>query len=195
MTTSSTRLIKLIPEYNWSAEHIDALKRFFADLETHWLRDEPNGDKTLLIYQARIRRQWHDDLKKVSLEAFDIGNISEDFIRSISWEINRKEHQEAMKLVSTSSLFTITNSNLIPFPIFSLHISNLRTIYAYPTQHNLHDHATNQPTTQPIQHATQLPTPHPTYPNISKLNSESQIGITPSATQTRMPLTPCALLP
>ena len=62
---------------SWPSKHVNALAKFFWNLENHPIRHNENGDRIALLYASRIRRQWHDDLKINNGSAFNIALISE----------------------------------------------------------------------------------------------------------------------
>ena len=68
------------------------------NLEVHHYRQWPYGEHALLIYQAHVRRDWHDQLKLGS--GFNIAIVNETLLQSIHREIMDKKQAEAMDEVS-----------------------------------------------------------------------------------------------
>ncbi|KAJ6622036.1 hypothetical protein B0H10DRAFT_1653070, partial [Mycena sp. CBHHK59/15] len=57
---AKTRLLSAMEAAGWSATHRTTMAIFFYGLETHPFRLRKYGEKVLIIYQARVRRDWHD---------------------------------------------------------------------------------------------------------------------------------------
>lgn len=89
-----------IKQSSWPDKHINALAEFFWNLENHPARSNPNGDAVALQYAARIRRQWHDDLKNNTGKAFNIAIINENLMNSMMFEVNASIQTKVMRKVS-----------------------------------------------------------------------------------------------
>ena len=85
MTMGKTTLLANLPNAKWPAKHVNALTQFFLQLEMHPFRSRPHGERILILYQARARRDWHDKLKLQ--QAFNIAHINTGLLRSISDEV------------------------------------------------------------------------------------------------------------
>jgi hypothetical protein len=112
MTMGKTSLLHHMARAGWSASHTTALAHFFLNLEMSDYRSRPNGERILLAYQARVRREWHDALKRD--EGFNIGIINDNLLRAIADEIWDIIRAEGMKKVSPpplspSQINTFTN--------------------------------------------------------------------------------------
>jgi len=94
----------------WPSKHIQALALFFVRLETHPMRTQPYGEEILLRYQARVRRDWHDRLKR-GTGAFNISLINEIQLQAISNEVwqQRKQSDEAEVSFFCSSRYCSQN--------------------------------------------------------------------------------------
>ncbi|KAG5644823.1 hypothetical protein H0H81_009346, partial [Sphagnurus paluster] len=77
--------IKYISRAGWPVTHVQALLKFFVQLESSRYLQRPNGQATVLTYQARVRRQWMDNIKA--------NNPAEAPIFNIAW-INDRLMQE-----------------------------------------------------------------------------------------------------
>jgi hypothetical protein len=66
----------------WPSSHIKSLAEFFLNLEIHPTRNCQHGEKILLIYQARVHRNWHDQLKRNT--GFNIAIMNNTLLQSIS---------------------------------------------------------------------------------------------------------------
>jgi len=86
MSMGKTTLLANLPNANWPAKHVNALTEFFLQLEMHPVRNRPHGEKILILYQARARREWHDKLKLK--QAFNVALINNGLLRSISDEVS-----------------------------------------------------------------------------------------------------------
>ena len=76
----------------WPAENIDALSLFFWKLETHTMRKNPLGNQIILAYAARVRRDWHDELKVD--RGYDISIINDNLMRDIAFEVQLADQQK-----------------------------------------------------------------------------------------------------
>ena len=86
-------------KYHWYDKAINAFAQLFTQLEMHPLRQREFGERALITYQARVRREWHDQLKLGS--AFNVGLINEDLLQSVYKELLDKAQVLSLKEVST----------------------------------------------------------------------------------------------
>ncbi|KAF8973554.1 hypothetical protein BDZ97DRAFT_1775694, partial [Flammula alnicola] len=101
MTIAKTTLLHWMASTGWANKYIAALDKFYICLEAHQIRFEPDGEASLLQYQAEVRREWHDALDPQSpIPAFDISRINEDRIaRTMAYILNRKQAANVLRLV------------------------------------------------------------------------------------------------
>ena len=99
MSMAKNAFIPLMSKYHWSDKAINAFAQLFTQLEMHPLRQREFGERALITYQARVRREWHDQLKLGS--AFNVGLINEDLLQSIYKELLDKAQVLSLKEVST----------------------------------------------------------------------------------------------
>src|SRR5271156_6952878 len=85
MSMAKNAFIPLTAKYQWSQKAIPAFAQLFTQLELHPLRQREYGERALITYQARVRREWHDQLKLGS--AFIIGIINENLLQSTYKEL------------------------------------------------------------------------------------------------------------
>ncbi|KAK6989042.1 hypothetical protein R3P38DRAFT_2572418, partial [Favolaschia claudopus] len=97
MSAAKTLLVKEMEAAKWPKEYVMALAQFYYNLDNHPMRHEPHGEKTLLLFQARARREWHDQLKLNMF--FSIANINEDHLRVIRHELLDKMQLERLDTV------------------------------------------------------------------------------------------------
>ncbi|KAF8797793.1 hypothetical protein BYT27DRAFT_7124586 [Phlegmacium glaucopus] len=98
MSMAKNAFIPLMTKYQWSEKAINAFAQFFTQLELHPYRQRDFGEQALIIYQAQVRHEWHDQLKLGS--AFNIGIINEDLLQSIYKEILDKAQLFSLNEVS-----------------------------------------------------------------------------------------------
>ena len=67
------------------------------------MRARPNGEKVLILYQAKVRRQWHDDLSRG--EGFNISQINQRLLSAVAEEVWDTIRTDAIKKVSVSQKF------------------------------------------------------------------------------------------
>jgi hypothetical protein len=84
MTMAKNNMLHHMGEEGWPDKHVVALATFFLRLDCHRLRQQPDGDAVLIIYQAQVRREWHDTLKATNdKEGFDISIINDQRIDAL----------------------------------------------------------------------------------------------------------------
>ncbi|KAF8798396.1 hypothetical protein BYT27DRAFT_7151212, partial [Phlegmacium glaucopus] len=98
MSMAKNTFIPLMTKHQWSDKAINAFAQFFTQLELHPYRQREFGERALILYQARVRREWHDQLKLGS--AFNIGIVNEDLLQSIYKEILDKAQILSLNEVS-----------------------------------------------------------------------------------------------
>lgn len=87
-----------ISQAKWPQTHIDALSLFYWRLENHAVRNHSDiGDMVILNYASRVRHDWHDCLKRD--EGFNIGNLNETLLRTISEELWDKVRSRTLAMV------------------------------------------------------------------------------------------------
>lgn len=84
----------------WPQEHIESLAAFYVVLETHPMRQRNHGNKIMVTYASRVRREWFDALKRPGDPGFNLELINEDLLRSIADEIKDAARAEEFKSVS-----------------------------------------------------------------------------------------------
>ena len=69
MEIAKTTLIQHITKCGWAQKAVTSLTQFFMNLEVHQYHQRAYREYALLTYQARVRCDWHDQLKlgKVSI--------------------------------------------------------------------------------------------------------------------------------
>jgi hypothetical protein len=87
-----------INKLSWPEKHQRALTMFFMNIVTHPYRSEPFGDRTLLLYAARVRRDWHDSLTLNN--AFDISIFNLTLMKNMAEEIWNKARLDSLVEVS-----------------------------------------------------------------------------------------------
>ena len=98
MSMAKNTFLPLMMKYQWSAKAVTAFAQLFTELELHQYRQREFGEKALLTYQARVRREWHDQLKLGS--AFNVGIINEDLLHGIFKELVDKAQILSLSEVS-----------------------------------------------------------------------------------------------
>ncbi|KAF8814327.1 hypothetical protein BYT27DRAFT_7082527 [Phlegmacium glaucopus] len=109
MSMAKNNLIQLMTKHQWSEKAINAFAQFFTQLELHPYRQREFGEWALIIYQARVRHKWHDQLRLGS--AFNIRIINEDLLQSIYKEILDKAQLLSLNEVSFALSFFFFMSN------------------------------------------------------------------------------------
>ncbi|KAI0688273.1 hypothetical protein C8T65DRAFT_556637, partial [Cerioporus squamosus] len=71
--------------YRWPEDHTDMLARFWFNLDIHPLRAKEGGDRACVVYQARMRRLWHQSLDGPS--PFDLSIIDDGILERIAQDL------------------------------------------------------------------------------------------------------------
>ena len=108
MSMAKNTFIPLMTKYQWSARAITAFAQLFTQLELHPYRQREFGERALITYQARVRREWHDQLKLGS--AFNVGIINEDLLHGIFKELVDNAQILSLSEVSTLILSVATST-------------------------------------------------------------------------------------
>ncbi|KAF8877207.1 hypothetical protein BD779DRAFT_1448719 [Infundibulicybe gibba] len=91
-TQSRYAYLNYLPKAGWPKELYTDMAAFFVRVETHPLaRMGDMGQKVLLEYQARARRDWHDHAKRG--EVFNIAELNEDLIKIIKDEQQARNNE------------------------------------------------------------------------------------------------------
>ena len=98
VSMAKNAFIPLMAKYQWSVKAINVFAQLFTQLELHPLRQREFGEWALIVYQAWVRREWHDQLK-LGL-AFNIGILNEDLLQSVYKELLDKAQLRSLNEVS-----------------------------------------------------------------------------------------------
>jgi len=94
MSIAKTTLIQQMTKFQWPNKAITALAEFFTHIEVHPYRQREYGEQALLVYQARVRQNWHDALKQNA--AFNIALFNEDLLQAIYKEVVDKAQVQSL---------------------------------------------------------------------------------------------------
>ena len=86
---------------DWPQKHVQSLAHFYFNIELDPMRSRPNGERMLIAYQAKVRRQWHDDLSRGS--GFNIAPINQKLLSTVTEEVWDTIKSDAIKKVSFPS--------------------------------------------------------------------------------------------
>ena len=123
MTYAKTSYLQHLGNAGWPKKHVDALAHSFIALEASSFRGRTHGEKILIIYQARVRRHWHDRLKQEDDGGFNIAIIDIGLLETISNEVWDVVHTENKREVSPPCS---------PFPIQARHANNATRLFPSP---------------------------------------------------------------
>ena len=100
----------LIPT-GWPEDYAKTLTTFFWQIENHEHKNIPRGKETLLLYQARTRKAWHDELR--SGHFFDLAELDQIKMNSYRIEVDAIQNEAIHKAVSHQKLSATQNNHLI----------------------------------------------------------------------------------
>jgi len=109
-------LMEHMAAQGWPETHVYALAEFFLKMEGHKLRRLPFREAAVIIYQAEVRREWHDALSSSeSSPTFNIRFINEERLdRTRSLLIS----QDAINKAQSISIDNPLTDILFPTPAF-----------------------------------------------------------------------------
>ncbi|SRR6266540_2536175 len=102
MTMGKNSMLHHMNKLGWPEKHVNALAHFYFILEDHPMRMRPDGDRILIIFQAALRREWHDALDRN--EGFNISKINPDTLRTVADEYYDNKRMEGLNEVRVPSL-------------------------------------------------------------------------------------------
>lgn len=98
MIRAKDHMLTAMEQADWPHQHTLALGLFFLELARHPMHDQESGKPALLIYQARVRRRWMDDLKGPGDdEVFDISAIDSTQLNLIYNEVLTKRQVQGIR--------------------------------------------------------------------------------------------------
>ena len=99
----------------WPTTHVKATMMLFIELENHPVRSQHLGNRIVVMYAARARRQWFDMIEQN--RGFNLGKIGVDLMRSVTDEVRHEARQKEMTEVKT--IYHVKGIPLTnPFPFF-----------------------------------------------------------------------------
>jgi len=113
---------------NWPQKYIQSFAHFYFNIKLKLMCACPNGEKVLIMYQAKVRRQWHDDLAWG--QGFNIVPINQKFLSVVAKEVWDAVSSLAFSHIHPSHLWLIlTNptchAHYKPWPHHSNHLNNI----------------------------------------------------------------------
>ncbi|KAG6867560.1 hypothetical protein C0993_001133, partial [Termitomyces sp. T159_Od127] len=124
---ASTNFLEHIVIKRWPVNMIEAMHSFFFHLTNHKLQNEGvDGIKVLILYQARVRREWHRQIKNPPRDGiFDIGVIDDRALRTLKDQVYDAKRSAILAGESTGSSEKCPQSNkssaLQPFSSTNTH--------------------------------------------------------------------------
>ena len=103
LNVGKNTMLRYMDLCGWPSRHTQSFAHFYFNLELDPMRARPNGEKVLIIYQAKVRRQWHDDLSRG--EGFNISQINQRLLSAVAEEVWDTIRTDAIKKVSVSQKF------------------------------------------------------------------------------------------
>jgi hypothetical protein len=113
----------LIPA-RWPEDYAKILSSFFWQIENHEDIRIAEGKETLLLYQARTRRAWHNELK--ARHFFNIAKISDKRLNAYRKEVDAKHNAVIRKAVRTPYPSPTSFTYHCPPPLFLLLVPRIK---------------------------------------------------------------------
>ncbi|CAA7269079.1 unnamed protein product [Cyclocybe aegerita] len=97
-------MLEAMVDAGWPEEHVMALGVFFLELDKHPISDLEGGETAVLLYQARIRCRWMEDLKSTNdEEVFDISVVNDKRLDEMYSEVLNLRQAQGIKRSVTIS--------------------------------------------------------------------------------------------
>jgi len=100
MNIGKNTMLRYMDLCDWLQKHIQSFAHFYFNIELDPMCACPNGEKVLITYQAKVRRQWHDDL--VRGQGFNIAPINQKLLSAVAEEVWDTVRMDAIRKVSSS---------------------------------------------------------------------------------------------
>jgi hypothetical protein len=97
----------LIPA-GWPERYARVLSSFFWQIENHDERVIVDGKETLLLYQARARKAWHDKLKAGHF--FNLAELDDKKMNLYRKELDAKHNAVVLKAVRAPNIHSLTSN-------------------------------------------------------------------------------------
>ena len=102
MNIGKNTMLRYMEICDWPQKHTESFARFYLHLELDPMHSHPNGEWVLLAYQAKVRRQWHEDITRG--QGFNIAQINHTLLATVAEEVWDTVRLDAMRKVSNLSL-------------------------------------------------------------------------------------------
>jgi len=106
MNVGKNTLLWYMDQCDWPHKHVQSFAHFYFNIEIEPMCSQPNGERVLIAYQAKVRRQWHDDLARG--QGFNIAPINQKLLSTIAEEVWDSVRLEAIKKVSKTPLLSLS---------------------------------------------------------------------------------------
>jgi len=108
MNIGKNTLLWCMDQCDWPQKHVQSFAHFYFNIEIEPMHSQPNGKRVLIANQAKVRRQWHDDLARG--QGFNIALINQKLLSTIAEEVWDSVRLEAIKKVSKTLSFSSLNT-------------------------------------------------------------------------------------
>lgn len=99
MSAAKNNMLSHMAKCGWDPNVVGKFLEFYMALDLHPSRgDDEDADRILLIYQAEVRKDWHQAVSRASKDqrVFDISVINETRLRAISEEYLRRKQNRVI---------------------------------------------------------------------------------------------------
>lgn len=102
MNVAKNMLMRYMDFCDWPQKHVQSFAHFYFNLELEPIRSRPHGEKVLIVYQAKARRQWHDDLSRGL--GFNIAPINQKLLSAVAEEVWDMVRMDSIKKLDAIAL-------------------------------------------------------------------------------------------
>lgn len=97
MTAAKNNMIDHMRKCGWSDDYLLPLMKFYLALDTHPIHGRRHGDQALLVYQAEVRRSWHQEmLKGKGHQLFNIAIINREHLKAIEDDLYAQQWEQIL---------------------------------------------------------------------------------------------------
>ena len=98
MNVGKNTMLRFMDLCDWPQKHVQSFAHFYFNIEVDPMCSQPNGERILIAYQAKVRRQWHDDIARG--QGFNIAPINQKLLNTVAEEVWDTIRVDAIKKVS-----------------------------------------------------------------------------------------------
>ena len=102
MNVGKNSMLRFMDLCDWPQKHVQSFAHFYFNIEIDPMHSRPNGERILIAYQAKVRRQWHYDISRG--QGFNIAPINQKLLSTVAEEVWDAIRVDAIKRSASISI-------------------------------------------------------------------------------------------